>query len=226
MVRMTLSLPSSEAGRAGAGGLTKKRATFGPHVARRIASRGRLGTSESLQLPVDYAIFHWVRSRLHAGLPRSPRHRRAERVVSVRTVGAFRSSPGSAGRWKSLVALTIAGKTAGHPPKFQANHGEGRAGGLELIVNWGFRPGGGSDDEPHAVMQGSHGPKQVCRTMGKIVTRTGHGGWSQGPRIASRSASPWARELTCGWFRQHRHIRPAGGRSATSAAPGRPGAAP
>jgi hypothetical protein len=36
-----------------------------------------------------------------------------------------------------LFALTIAVETAGHPHKFQANHGEGRAKGAELIVKSG-----------------------------------------------------------------------------------------
>jgi hypothetical protein len=36
-----------------------------------------------------------------------------------------------------LFAVTIAVETAGHPHKFQANHGEGRAEGAELIVKSG-----------------------------------------------------------------------------------------
>jgi hypothetical protein len=38
-------------------------------------------------------------------------------------------------RWKSSLAITIAEETVGHAHKFQANHGEARAGYLEFIVN-------------------------------------------------------------------------------------------
>jgi hypothetical protein len=38
-------------------------------------------------------------------------------------------------RWKSSLAITIAEETIGHAHKFQANHGEARAGCLEFIVN-------------------------------------------------------------------------------------------
>ena len=36
-----------------------------------------------------------------------------------------------------MFAFTIAVETADHPHKFQANHGEGRAEGAELIVKSG-----------------------------------------------------------------------------------------
>jgi hypothetical protein len=43
-----------------------------------------------------------------------------------------------------LLAITNAVETAGHPRKFQANHGEGRARTGELIVKAGptWRPAG------------------------------------------------------------------------------------
>src|SRR5262249_56815446 len=51
--------------------LTKKRATFGP-LSHAAVDRARVAPPESLTTVGDYAIFHWVRSRLGAGLPRSP----------------------------------------------------------------------------------------------------------------------------------------------------------
>src|SRR2546430_17568168 len=70
--------------------LTVVRAGYGPYrqlsplidqktcniraIVARNSGCGAVGAHESLTTVGDYAIFHWVRSRLGAGLPRSPQN--------------------------------------------------------------------------------------------------------------------------------------------------------
>src|SRR5262249_20539289 len=72
-------------------GLTKKGATFGP-LSRATVDAEAVGARESLTIVGDYAIFHWVRSRLGAGLPRSPQNSAGPK--GSQTLELFRSDPG------------------------------------------------------------------------------------------------------------------------------------
>src|SRR5262245_65484607 len=67
--------------------------------------------SESLTTAGDYAIFHWVRSRLGAGLPRSPQNSAGPKGSQTLEL----SGPPQA--WAArigLLAITTSMETAGH----------------------------------------------------------------------------------------------------------------
>src|SRR5262252_4257306 len=61
-------------------------------IVARNGGRGAVGARESLTTVGDYAIFHWVRSRLGAGLPRSPQNSAGPK--GSQTLELFRSDPG------------------------------------------------------------------------------------------------------------------------------------
>jgi len=70
--------------------------------------------------------------------PRSPSDECGRRRCERWNSWAFPVQRRRSGRWISSGAITIAGETAGHPHKFQANHGEARARAPEFIVKWPF----------------------------------------------------------------------------------------
>src|SRR5262245_15353097 len=72
---------------------------------------GRGCAPESLTTVGDYAIFHWVRSRLGAGLPRSPQNSAGPK--GSQTLELSGSPQAWAARIGSL-AITTSRETAGH----------------------------------------------------------------------------------------------------------------
>src|SRR5262249_44866859 len=72
---------------------------------------GAVRARESLTTVGDYAIFHWVRSRIRAGLPRSPQNPAAPK--ESQTLELVRSAPG-VGSADRLARDRDHKETAGH----------------------------------------------------------------------------------------------------------------
>src|SRR6516164_8179382 len=77
-------------------------------IVARNCGRGAVGARESLTTVGDYAIFHWVRSRLGAGLPRSPQNSAGPK--GSQTLELFRSNPGLGGGGNARLQSRPAGK--------------------------------------------------------------------------------------------------------------------
>src|SRR5215469_8295173 len=82
---------------------------------------GRGCAPESLTTVGDYAIFHWVRSRLGAGLPRSPQDSAGPKGSRTLEFSSF-SGPTQAWAevWIGSLAIATGRETATQPHKFQA----------------------------------------------------------------------------------------------------------
>src|SRR5262249_25331497 len=85
---------------------------------------------ESLTTVGDYAIFHWVRSRLGAGLPRSPQDSAGPKGSRTLEFLSF-SGPTQAWAevWIGSLAIATGREKATQPHKFQADNGRPRARG-------------------------------------------------------------------------------------------------
>src|SRR6516162_9948084 len=111
---------------------------------------GAVCARESLTTVGDYAIFHWVRSRIGAGLPRSPQNPAGPK--GSQTLELFRSDPGSGSADRLLAIATSRGKqpvSAQVPGRQCQTKGRGCA---QLIVRLKPSPssGGGGRSNPGA----------------------------------------------------------------------------
>src|SRR5499427_8585289 len=107
--------------------------------------RGAVGARESLTTVGDYAIFHWVRSRLGAGLPRSPQNSAGPK--GSQTLELFRSSPGMGSADRLARDRDQQGKqpvSAQVPGRQCQTKGRGCA---QLIVRLKPSPAGGGAEE-------------------------------------------------------------------------------
>src|SRR5215467_14574009 len=87
---------------------------------------GAVRARESLTTVGDYAIFHWVRSRIGAGLPRSPQNPAGPK--ESQTLELFRSDPGL-GSADRLARDHDQQGNSRSPHKFRADNARRRAGG-------------------------------------------------------------------------------------------------
>src|SRR6516165_6955559 len=80
-------------------------------IVARNGGCGAVAARESLTTVGDYAIFHWVRSRIGAGLPRSPQNPAGPKGSQTLNF----SGPAQArAAWISSLAIATSKETAGH----------------------------------------------------------------------------------------------------------------